>query len=131
MGEELGDMRGLSSPVWRRHSSSSLVRLSRFFSLLSFSTCTCRLAFSSESCLGRKRDGEESKDRYLVLLLHSFQRQKSDISSCKVAVLTSVLYSDGKTVGYAPRLTLPKAVFAKNCSPWTLDVGVTLYYTIV
>lgn len=55
MGEELGDIRGLRSPVWRRHSSSSLVRLRRFFSLLSFSTFTCRLAFSSESCLIKKK----------------------------------------------------------------------------
>lgn len=51
MGEEVGDMWGLSSPVCRRHSSSSLLRLRRFFSLLSFSTCSCRLAFSSDSCL--------------------------------------------------------------------------------
>lgn len=50
-GDWVGDIRGLNSPVWRRHRSSSLVRLSRFFSLLSFSTYTCRLAFSSESCL--------------------------------------------------------------------------------
>lgn len=54
MGEELGDIRGLRSPVWRRQSSSSLVRLRRFFSLLSFSTFTCRLAFSSESCLTKE-----------------------------------------------------------------------------
>ncbi len=50
-GDWVGDIRGLNSPVWRRHRSSSLLRLSRFFSLLSFSTYTCRLAFSSESCL--------------------------------------------------------------------------------
>ena len=48
MGEEEGDMRGL---VWRRHRSSSLLRLRRFFSLLSFSTEPWRLAFSSDSCL--------------------------------------------------------------------------------
>lgn len=47
-GEEAGDMRGL---VWRRHSSSSLFMLSLFFSVLSFSTDSCRLAFSSDSCL--------------------------------------------------------------------------------
>lgn len=47
-GEEAGDMRGL---VCRRHSSSSLFMLSLFFSVLSFSTDSCRLAFSSDSCL--------------------------------------------------------------------------------
>lgn len=52
-GEEAGDMRGL---VCRRHSSSSLFRLRRFFSVLSFSTDSWRLAFSSDSCLkGTKR----------------------------------------------------------------------------
>lgn len=51
-GEEAGDMRGL---VWRRHSSSSLFMLSLFFSVLSFSTDSCRLAFSSDSCLQRKK----------------------------------------------------------------------------
>lgn len=50
-GDWLGDIRGLNSPVCSRQSSSSLVRLNRFFSLLSFSTCSWRLAFSSESCL--------------------------------------------------------------------------------
>lgn len=54
-GDWLGDMCGLNSPVCRRQSSSSFVRLSRFFSLLSFSTYSCRLAFSSDSCL-RKRE---------------------------------------------------------------------------
>lgn len=54
-GEEAGDMRGL---VWRRHSSSSLFRLSRFFSVLSFSTESWRLAFSSDSCLRRKQSRE-------------------------------------------------------------------------
>lgn len=47
-GEEEGDINGL---VWRRHSSSSLFRLRRFFSVLSFSTESWRLAFSSDSCL--------------------------------------------------------------------------------
>lgn len=47
-GDEAGDMRGL---VWRRHSSSSLFMLSLFFSVLSFSTDSCRLAFSSDNCL--------------------------------------------------------------------------------
>lgn len=47
-GEEAGDMRGL---VWRRHRSSSLFLLSLFFSVLSFSTDSWRLAFSSDSCL--------------------------------------------------------------------------------
>ena len=47
-GEEQGEASGL---VCRRHSSSSLLRLRRFFSVLSFSTDSCRLAFSSDSCL--------------------------------------------------------------------------------
>ncbi|TNN78999.1 hypothetical protein EYF80_010678 [Liparis tanakae] len=50
-GEEAGDMRGL---VCRRHRSSSLLRLRRFFSVLSFSTESWRLAFSSDSCLQRR-----------------------------------------------------------------------------
>ena len=50
-GEEAGDMRGL---VCRRHRSSSLLRLSRFFSVLSFSTESWRLALSSDSCLQGK-----------------------------------------------------------------------------
>lgn len=48
LGEEEGERWGL---VCKSHSSSSLLRLKRFFSLDSFSTCSCRLAFSSESCL--------------------------------------------------------------------------------
>lgn len=72
MGEELGDIRGLSSPVWRRQSSSSLVRLRRFFSLLSFSTFTCRLAFSSESCLMKKKPRNEAANVLpLMCLQHS------------------------------------------------------------
>lgn len=47
-GEEAGERRGL---VWRRHSSSSLFWLRRFFSVLSFSTDSWRLALSSDSCL--------------------------------------------------------------------------------
>lgn len=50
---EVGDnLIGLvGSPVWSFQSSSSLVRLSLFFSWVSFSTYSWRLAFSSDSCL--------------------------------------------------------------------------------
>lgn len=60
-GEEAGDISGL---VWRRHSSSSLFMLSLFFSVLSFSTDSCRLAFSSDSCLqgAEKPENEELEE---------------------------------------------------------------------
>lgn len=50
---DVGDsLMGLvGSPVWSFHSSSSLVRLSLFFSCVSFSTYSWRFAFSSDSCL--------------------------------------------------------------------------------
>lgn len=54
MGESLIGLVG--SPVWSFQSSSSLVRLNLFFSWVSFSTYSWRLAFSSDSCLhGEKR----------------------------------------------------------------------------
>lgn len=59
-GEEAGDMRGL---VWRRHSSSSLFMLSLFFSVLSFSTDSCRLAFSSDSCLQGAEKSTKSHEK--------------------------------------------------------------------
>lgn len=44
----------MGSDVWSFHSSSSLVLLSLFFSLDSFSTYSWRLAFSSDNCLERE-----------------------------------------------------------------------------
>lgn len=74
-GDEDGEsIRGLSSPVWRRQSSSSLLRLSRFFSLLSFSTCSCRLAFSSESCLQPRQGSVQNSSLYTLVQVnrHNF-----------------------------------------------------------
>lgn len=64
MGEEDGDScTGLmGSPVWSLQSSSSFVRLSRFFSLLSFSTCSCRFAFSSDNSLQAKEKHLKHED---------------------------------------------------------------------
>lgn len=55
VGESLIGLVG--SPVWSFQSSSSLVLLSLFFSWVSFSTYSWRLAFSSDSCLrGEEED---------------------------------------------------------------------------
>lgn len=72
-GEEAGDMRGL---VWRRHSSSSLFMLSLFFSVLSFSTDSCRLAFSSDSCL---QGAEKPQTERWLGLRSDFLEQKQKL----------------------------------------------------
>lgn len=63
---DVGDsLMGLvGSPVWSFHSSSSLVRLNLFFSCVSFSTYSWRLAFSSDSCLHGGENKQQSEQRW-------------------------------------------------------------------
>lgn len=77
MDDAGGDFTGLTaSPPCSFQSSSSFVLLSRFFSSTSFSTYSWRLAFSSDSCLGREARQRVRLTRLEEARKHERQRSR-------------------------------------------------------